>query len=141
MAGFGDRVIKRTRALKHPLCVSLDPYLDRIPSLFPIPRTISPWKPRLDRTSRLSQPRWRNGKVACFRGDQLVRVSSPRSPLFSRAQPDADTGGTVDFRPPGEALGEQGNHAERCAVEGESGTVAGQRAKCGEQFRDSGIAG
>jgi orotidine-5'-phosphate decarboxylase len=34
MAGFGDRVIERTRALGHPLCVGLDPYLDRIPSLF-----------------------------------------------------------------------------------------------------------
>jgi orotidine-5'-phosphate decarboxylase len=34
MAGFGDRVIERTRALRHPLCVGLDPYLDRIPSLF-----------------------------------------------------------------------------------------------------------
>ena len=34
MAGFGDRVIERERALGHPLCVGLDPYLDRIPSLF-----------------------------------------------------------------------------------------------------------
>jgi orotidine-5'-phosphate decarboxylase len=34
MAGFGDRLIERTRALGHPLCVGLDPYLDRIPSLF-----------------------------------------------------------------------------------------------------------
>jgi len=34
MAGFADRVIERTRALRHPLCVGLDPYLDRIPSLF-----------------------------------------------------------------------------------------------------------
>jgi len=34
MAGFGDRVIERTRLLGHPLCVGLDPYLDRIPSLF-----------------------------------------------------------------------------------------------------------
>lgn len=34
MTGFGDRVIERTRALGHPLCVGLDPYLDRIPSLF-----------------------------------------------------------------------------------------------------------
>jgi orotidine-5'-phosphate decarboxylase len=34
MAGFGDRVIERTRALGHPLCVGLDPYLDRIPSSF-----------------------------------------------------------------------------------------------------------
>jgi orotidine-5'-phosphate decarboxylase len=34
MAGFGDHVIERTRALGHPLCVGLDPYLDRIPSLF-----------------------------------------------------------------------------------------------------------
>ncbi len=34
MAGFGDRVIQRTRLLGHPLCVGLDPYLDRIPALF-----------------------------------------------------------------------------------------------------------
>ena len=34
MAGFGDRAIERMRALGHPLCVGLDPYLDRIPSLF-----------------------------------------------------------------------------------------------------------
>jgi orotidine-5'-phosphate decarboxylase len=34
MAGFGDRVIARARALKHPLCVGLDPYLDRIPAPF-----------------------------------------------------------------------------------------------------------
>src|SRR5271165_6327442 len=34
MPAFGDRVIERTRALRHPLCVGLDPYLDRIPSLF-----------------------------------------------------------------------------------------------------------
>lgn len=34
MARFGDRLIERTRALGHPLCVGLDPYLDRIPSLF-----------------------------------------------------------------------------------------------------------
>ena len=34
MASFGDRVIERMRALKHPLCVGLDPYLDRIPAPF-----------------------------------------------------------------------------------------------------------
>src|SRR5271156_42525 len=34
MAGFGDRVIERTRALGHPLCVGLDPFLERIPVLF-----------------------------------------------------------------------------------------------------------
>src|SRR5208283_4134907 len=34
MAGFGDRVIERMRVLGHPLCVGLDPYLERIPSLF-----------------------------------------------------------------------------------------------------------
>jgi orotidine-5'-phosphate decarboxylase len=34
MAGFGDRLIGRARKLGHPLCVGLDPYLDRIPSLF-----------------------------------------------------------------------------------------------------------
>lgn len=34
MAGFGDRAIERMRVLGHPLCVGLDPYLDRIPSLF-----------------------------------------------------------------------------------------------------------
>ncbi len=34
MASFGDRVIGRMRALGHPLCVGLDPYLDRIPAPF-----------------------------------------------------------------------------------------------------------
>jgi orotidine-5'-phosphate decarboxylase len=34
MASFGDRVIGRMRTLKHPLCVGLDPYLDRIPAPF-----------------------------------------------------------------------------------------------------------
>ncbi len=31
---FGDRLIQRVRALGHPLCVGLDPHLDRIPALF-----------------------------------------------------------------------------------------------------------
>jgi orotidine-5'-phosphate decarboxylase len=31
---FADRLIERTRALGHPLCVGLDPHLERIPSLF-----------------------------------------------------------------------------------------------------------
>ena len=31
---FADRLIERTRALGHPLCVGLDPHLDSIPSLF-----------------------------------------------------------------------------------------------------------
>jgi orotidine-5'-phosphate decarboxylase len=44
MASFGDRVIARMRALKHPLCVGLDPYLDRIPA--PFRRgTMSPLQP------------------------------------------------------------------------------------------------
>jgi orotidine-5'-phosphate decarboxylase len=34
MASFGDRLIGRMRALRHPLCVGLDPYLDRIPAPF-----------------------------------------------------------------------------------------------------------
>ncbi len=34
MVGFGDRMIERMRTLRHPLCVGLDPYLDRIPALF-----------------------------------------------------------------------------------------------------------
>lgn len=34
MARFGDRVIERMRTLGHPLCVGLDPYLDRIPPPF-----------------------------------------------------------------------------------------------------------
>jgi orotidine-5'-phosphate decarboxylase len=34
MASFGDRVIVRMRELGHPLCVGLDPYLDRIPTPF-----------------------------------------------------------------------------------------------------------
>lgn len=31
---FADQLIARTRALAHPLCVGLDPHLDRIPPLF-----------------------------------------------------------------------------------------------------------
>ncbi len=31
---FADRLIERARALGHPLCVGLDPHLDKIPSLF-----------------------------------------------------------------------------------------------------------
>ena len=34
MTRFGDRVIERMRTLGHPLCVGLDPYLDRIPPPF-----------------------------------------------------------------------------------------------------------
>ncbi|HXQ20114.1 MAG TPA: orotidine-5'-phosphate decarboxylase [Candidatus Acidoferrales bacterium] len=34
MACFGDRVIERMRRLGHPLCVGLDPYLDRLPPPF-----------------------------------------------------------------------------------------------------------
>lgn len=34
MASFGDRVIERMRTLRHPLCVGLDPYLERIPAPF-----------------------------------------------------------------------------------------------------------
>lgn len=33
-AGFADRLIQRMRALGHPLCVGLDPYLDRLPLAF-----------------------------------------------------------------------------------------------------------
>jgi orotidine-5'-phosphate decarboxylase len=31
---FGDQLIERTRALRHPLSVGLDPYLERIPEVF-----------------------------------------------------------------------------------------------------------
>ena len=31
---FADRLIERTRALGHPLCLGLDPHLSRIPPLF-----------------------------------------------------------------------------------------------------------
>jgi len=34
VASFGDQVIGRIRKLGHPLCVGLDPYLDRIPAPF-----------------------------------------------------------------------------------------------------------
>ena len=33
-ANFADRLIQRVRVLRHPLCVGIDPYLDRIPPLF-----------------------------------------------------------------------------------------------------------
>lgn len=31
---FADELVRRQRALRHPLCVGLDPHLDRIPELF-----------------------------------------------------------------------------------------------------------
>ncbi|MGE0623002.1 MAG: orotidine-5'-phosphate decarboxylase [Pseudomonadales bacterium] len=34
MDNFADRLIRRTRELGHPLCVGLDPYLERIPPQF-----------------------------------------------------------------------------------------------------------
>jgi orotidine-5'-phosphate decarboxylase len=34
MENFADRLIAKTRELGHPLCIGLDPYLDRIPSAF-----------------------------------------------------------------------------------------------------------
>ena len=34
VAGFGERLIGRVRELGHPLCVGIDPHLDRIPALF-----------------------------------------------------------------------------------------------------------
>ena len=34
MENFADRLTTRTRELGHPLCIGLDPYLDRIPPEF-----------------------------------------------------------------------------------------------------------
>ena len=34
MNNFADRFILRTRELGHPLCVGIDPYLDKIPPVF-----------------------------------------------------------------------------------------------------------
>jgi orotidine-5'-phosphate decarboxylase len=34
MTSFADRAVERMRKLRHPLCVGLDPYLDRVPSPF-----------------------------------------------------------------------------------------------------------
>ena len=34
MENFADRLTTRIRGLGHPLCVGLDPYLDKIPSQF-----------------------------------------------------------------------------------------------------------
>ena len=31
---FADRLVSRMRELGHPLCLGLDPHLDRIPQLF-----------------------------------------------------------------------------------------------------------
>jgi hypothetical protein len=31
---FGDQLIRQVRTLGNPLCVGLDPYLDKIPPLF-----------------------------------------------------------------------------------------------------------
>ena len=44
MAYFGDRVIERMRTLGRPLCVGLDPYLDRIPTPF-LRGTMAPQHP------------------------------------------------------------------------------------------------
>jgi hypothetical protein len=33
-AHFADTLVQRVRQLGHPLCVGLDPYLDRIPAMF-----------------------------------------------------------------------------------------------------------
>ena len=51
---FADRLIQRTRALKHPLCVGLDPFVDRIPACFghaddPIARMEAFFRAVLDR--------------------------------------------------------------------------------------------
>ncbi len=45
MEHFGDRLILRLRELGHPLCVGLDPHLDRIPPLFQ-QGTMAPGDPR-----------------------------------------------------------------------------------------------
>jgi orotidine-5'-phosphate decarboxylase len=40
MAHFSDRLIKTTRTLGHPLCVGLDPFPSRIPTLFGAPGSL-----------------------------------------------------------------------------------------------------
>ena len=77
MAAFGDRVIERTRALKHPLCVGLDPYLDRIPSLF----HRGPMQPQHPGTARAIE------QFCCRIIDLVaaeVAVVKPQASLFER---------------------------------------------------------
>jgi orotidine-5'-phosphate decarboxylase len=77
MAAFGDRVIERTRALKHPLCVGLDPYLDRIPSLF----HRGPMQPQHPDTARAIE------QFCCRIIDLIaaeVAVVKPQASLFER---------------------------------------------------------
>lgn len=48
MTNFADTLVTRARQLGHPLCVGLDPYLDRIPPLF----RIGEMRPREEKTVR-----------------------------------------------------------------------------------------
>jgi orotidine-5'-phosphate decarboxylase len=40
MTPFADRLIEATRRLRHPLCVGLDPFADRVPALFGQPGSL-----------------------------------------------------------------------------------------------------
>lgn len=77
MASFGDRIIGRMRELGHPLCVGLDPYLDRIPP--PFRRgTMSPRQPETAQAV----------EEFCCRAIDLVAASvavvKPQASLFER---------------------------------------------------------
>jgi orotidine-5'-phosphate decarboxylase len=77
MASFGDRVIERMRALGHPLCVGLDPYLDRIP--LPFRRgTMSPVDPE---TARVVEEFCRR-TIDLIAAD--VAIIKPQASLFER---------------------------------------------------------
>jgi orotidine-5'-phosphate decarboxylase len=77
MVAFGDRLIERTRTLGHPLCVGLDPYLDRIPALF----RRGEMRPRVHETSRAVE------EFCCRIIDLIaadVAVVKPQASLFEQ---------------------------------------------------------
>jgi orotidine-5'-phosphate decarboxylase len=74
---FGDQLITRVRALGHPLCVGLDPYLDKIPPVF----RDGPMTPEDERTAPA---------VGAFltavldRLEERVAIVKPQSAFFER---------------------------------------------------------
>ena len=77
MASFGDRLIARTRTLGHPLCVGLDPYLERLPAPFRL-GTMAPSQPETARAV----------EEFCCRAIDLVAadvaIVKPQASLFER---------------------------------------------------------
>lgn len=74
---FADQIILRTRALGHPLCAGLDPFLDRIPALFQ-EGTMAPNDPR----SAVAVRRFL--KAFLDRAASKVVVVKPQIAMFER---------------------------------------------------------